>query len=282
MDKSVPDIIAAIIKRYDALLHLNLIVKTDPLRYPLRHYTTQYEQSDYAFITMLCEEEGIVLLVDESSSEPFNLTLCELSAHAIAHPGMIEATYNLEKVFNVSSQTHDYYDPKKPSLDMSHNSKSTTSFLKDNSSTTQLRNELTRHSLKDRLDMMDGSLAKDLNRYGTINAERSYTPNERISGESLDLDLREGMSVTLNDTKVFKQTNAIILSMTYSGFFPNALDELIEEETSQEPQYITTFSAIPSSVTYRPPYTITKPRIEGVHTAIVSKEIKNSPKVRMR
>ncbi|MCX6062365.1 MAG: type VI secretion system tip protein TssI/VgrG, partial [Campylobacterales bacterium] len=278
MDKSVPDIISTLIKRYDALLNLNLTVKTDPLRYPTRHYTTQYEQSDYEFITMLCEEEGIVLLVDESSSEPFNLTLCELTPHAPMHNGMIEATYNLHKAFNVSNQTHDYYDPSKPSLDMSHNSKATTSFLKDNSSTTQLRSELTRHSLKDRLDTMEGSLSKDLNRYGTINAERSYTPNENISGISQELDLKEGINVKLNDTKVFKQTDAIILSVEYNGFFPNALDELINDDHDHKEQYTATFSAIPSTVTYRPPYTITKPKIEGVHTAIVSKGDKETTK----
>jgi len=271
MDKSVSDIISTLIKRYSALLNLNLIVKTDPLRYPIRHYTTQYEQSDYEFITMLCEEEGLVLLLDESSSEPFNLTLCELTPHAPIHNTPIEATYNLEKAFNVSTQNHDYYDPSKPSLDMSHASKSTTSFLKDNSSTTQLRSELTRHSLKDRLDMMEGSLAKDLNRYGSINAERSYTSNERIRGETTELELKEGMSVKLNDTKVFKHTSAIILSVEVRGFFPNALDELIDSEHEQQEQYTATFSAIPAEVTYRPPYTITKPRIDGVHTARVSK-----------
>lgn len=271
MDKSVSDIISILIKRYSALLNLNLIVKTDPLRYPIRHYTTQYEQSDYEFITMLCEEEGLVLLLDESSSEPFNLTLCELTPHAPLHSSAIEATYNLEKAFNVSTQHHDYYDPSKPSLDMSHTSKSTASTLKDNSSTTQLRSELTRHSLKDRLDQMEGSLAKDLNRYGSINAERSYTPNERITGISYDLSLKEGIHVTLSDTKVFKQTNAIILSVHYNGFFPNALDELIDDDHEHREQYTATFKAIPAEVTYRPPYTITKPRIDGVHTARVSK-----------
>ena len=271
MDKSVPDIIATLIKRYDALLNLNLINQTDPLRYPVRHYTTQYEQSDYEFITMLCEEEGLVLLLDERTSEPFNLTLCELTPHAPLHTSAIEATYNLHKAFNVSTQHHDYYDPSKPSLDMSHTSKSTTSFLKDNSSTTQLRSELTRHSLKERLDTLEGSLAKDLNRYGNINAQRSYTPNESITGISQELELKEGINVTLNDTKVFKQTEAIILSVDYNGFFPNALDELLDSDHEQQEQYTATFKAIPADVTYRPPYTITKPRIDGVHTARVSK-----------
>jgi type VI secretion system secreted protein VgrG len=271
MDKSVSDIISTLIKRYTALLNLNLTVQTDPLRYPIRHYTTQYEQSDYEFITMLCEEEGLVLLIDESSSEPFNLTLCELTPHAPIHNTPIEATYNLQKAFNVSTQHHDYYDPSKPSLDMSHTSKSTTSFLKDNSATTQLRSELTRHSLKDRLDTLEGSLAKDLNRYGTLNAERSYTPNELITGISQELELKEGISVKLNDTKVFKQTDAIILSVEYNGFFPNALDELLDSDHEHKEQYTATFNAIPANITYRPPYTITKPRIEGVHTARVSK-----------
>jgi type VI secretion system secreted protein VgrG len=270
-DKNVLDIIKEILGGYNALLNLNLIIKADSRRFSTRHYCTQYAQSDYEFITMLCEEEGLVLIVSSSSHEPYTLTLCELSEHAPAHE-TLECTYNTTKHFEASTHTQDYYDPSKPSLDMSTTKASkSTETLKDNSHSAQLRRELTLLTLQDQLDTFEGSLSKELNRYSTLDSERSYISQLSITGSTNDVTLTDSIALTLNDTKVFKQTNAIILSVHYNGFFPNALDELIDAEHEHKEQYTATFSAIPSEVTYRPPYTITKPRIEGVHTARVSK-----------
>ena len=277
-DKNILDIIKEILGGYKALLNLNLVVKADPLRFSTRHTCTQYAQSDYEFITMLCEEEGLVLIVSSSSNEPYTLTLCELSEHAPSHP-TVESTYNTAKHFEVSTHTQDYYDPSKPSLDMSTTKSSkSTEPLKDNTYSAQLRNDLKLATQQDRLDPFEGSLSKELNRYSTLDSERSYSSQIRITGSTNDITLTDSISLTLNDTKVFKQTNAIILSVEYRGSFPNALDELINTEESESAQYTATFSAIPSSITYRPPYTITKPRIEGVHTAIVSKGDKETSK----
>lgn len=275
-DKNVLDIITEIIGRYEALLHLNLSVKADPLRYSIRHTCTQYAQSDYEFMTMLCEEEGLVLLIDASS--PYNLTLCELSEHALGAE-TIECTYNTSKRFAPSSGVHDYYDPLKPSLDMSTTKLSKSAEpLGDNTYSAQLRNDLKLYTQHDRLEMFEGSLSKDLNRYASLEAQRDYASGFYVEGISTELSMREGIRVTLNDTKVFKRDEVIILSCHYSGSFPNALDELIATEEAPKAQYQVTFRAIPSSITYRPPYSVTKPRIEGVHTALVSKGDKETTK----
>ncbi len=277
-DKNVLDIITEIIGRYEALLHLSLSVKADPLRYSIRHTCTQYAQSDYEFITMLCEEEGLVLLIDSSSSNPYNLTLCELSEHALGTEP-IECTYNTTKRFEPSSQVHDYYDPLKPSLDMSVTKLSKSiEPLKDNTYSAQLRNDLKLYTQHDRLETFEGSLSKDLNRYASLEAQRDYASGFYVEGESKELSMKDGIRVTLNDTKVFKRDDVIILSCRYSGSFPNALDEFINTEEAPKAEYQVTFRAIPSSIVYRPPYTITKPRIEGVHTAIVSKGDKETTK----
>jgi type VI secretion system secreted protein VgrG len=277
-DKNVLDIIKEILGGYSALLNLKVVVKADSHRFSTRHYCTQYEQSDYEFITMLCEEEGLVLIVSSNSNEPYTLTLCELSEHAPTHKSL-ECTFNTSKAFNVSTHTQDHYDPTKPSLDMSTTKSSKPAeTLKDNSFSAQLRRELTHLTQQDQLNPFEGSLSKELTRYSTLDSERSYASQMSITGTSNDITLTDSISLTLNDTKVFKQTNAIILSVHYNGFFPNALDELIDSEHEHQEQYTATFKAIPSTITYRPPYTITKPKIEGVHTAIVSKGDKETTK----
>ncbi len=271
MDKSVPEILTEIIGRYDALLHLSLVNKTDAARFPKRHYTTQYAQSDFEFLTMLCEEEGLVLLVDAFGHDPYTLTLCELGEHAPVVNEKMECSFNQVKTFAASAQVQDYFDTYKPSVDYAVTTGSAMSggSMEDNPSTRELRNELKRHSLRDRLELLEGSRFKDLNRYDALGAQKDFSPALRITGESEELNLFEGIAVTLYDPKVEKEAEAIILEVHYRGKFPNALDEYIEDHGDQ-PQYAVSFTAIPRTLIYRPASTVTKPRIEGVLTAIVS------------
>ena len=270
-DKNVLDIISLILKRYEALLHISLSIKADTKAYPIRHTTTQYFQSDWEFITMLCESEGLVIITDDSSSSPYSLTLCTLNSH-VPKAGALEATYNLSKGFNTSHHTHDHHDPQLPSQDVvAKKSTPSSGILVDNTHTSQLRQELTVASWNDRVELHEGSLAKEQQRSVTLDSLRSYASQVSITGQSTDLSLKSATLVTLNDTKLFTQEQAIILDTTTSGFFPNALDELIESDHEHKEQYTISFKAIPNSITYVPPYTILPPRIDGIHTAIVSK-----------
>ncbi len=278
MDKSVPEIVSEIIGRYDALLHLSLLNKTDPVRFPKRHYTTQYAQSDFDFITMLCEEEGLSLLVDPYSHDPYTLTLCELNEHAPVLNERIGCTFNRSKRFNASAQVQDYFDTYRPSVDFTTETGTAMSggTMEDNASTQELRTALKRQSLRDRIETYDGALQKDLNRYKSIDAQRDFAPSLRITGKSGDLDLFEGCCVTLYDPKVHKEVEAIVLKVKYTGKFPNALDEY-REESKDQPQYIAEFEAIPRSLIYRPESTLSKPRIRSSVTAIVSGGDQDTP-----
>jgi hypothetical protein len=72
--------------------------------------------------------------------------------------------------------------------------------LKDNTYSAQLRNDLKLYTQHDRLEIHEGSLSKDLNRYSALEVERSYASGFSIEGSSNELSMREGIRVTLNDT----------------------------------------------------------------------------------
>jgi len=74
-DQNALEIIQTILGRYKALLHLNVSHHLAPRSLIQREYTTQYNQSDLAFIQMLCEQEGITLWMRaETSPYPVVLT----------------------------------------------------------------------------------------------------------------------------------------------------------------------------------------------------------------
>jgi type VI secretion system secreted protein VgrG len=246
--------------------------KVDPKDYPLRHYTTQYAQSDLDFIKMLLQEEGLVLLLDESSDDPFSVTLCQLNEHAPLLEQKIECSYNIQKSFLPSMQLQDYYDSNRPSLDMQiiNDVDLGESSFKDNGATKQLRQEFKKERLRDRIELLENSLSKDLTRYSTVDSQRELSNALIIKGKTKDLKVKEGLSVKLYDPKVDKSREVIITSVKYDGYFPNALDEHIEDTAKESTQYEVEFQAISKEILYRPSITIDKQKIHGVQTAIVS------------
>ncbi|WP_324172505.1 type VI secretion system Vgr family protein [Sulfurimonas sp.] len=280
-EMNVPDIISSIIAKYSVLLNIQLDVKIDTQTIPKRHTCTQYKQSDFEFIKMLCEEEGYILLIDASSNNPYTVTLCELNEHAPLNTEIIECTYNKVKTFSTSAQAQDYYENKKPSLDFNIQAGQVmhSHTFADNEVTSQLRSDIKKETLRDRLDKLDESLYKDLSRYAKIDAEQGFSQGIRVLGNSEELSVKDGVVLNLKDIKGHKNTQVIVLSVKYKATFPNALDEYAQvADDEKQAQYSVEFIAIPSDVIYRPQVITSKPRIHSIQTAIVSNTDKDTQK----
>eukprot|EP01029_Cantina_marsupialis_P022556 TRINITY_DN550_c0_g1_i5.p1 TRINITY_DN550_c0_g1~~TRINITY_DN550_c0_g1_i5.p1 ORF type:complete len:332 (-),score=-5.29 TRINITY_DN550_c0_g1_i5:34-1029(-) len=174
-EKKTSDIITEIINRYAQILNLKIDIKLDLIKAPIREYTTQYNQSDMEFIQMLCEEEGYSLIIDYSSNDPYTITLCELNEHATVKTYSSTCNFNHSKKFVASYSIEDFYDKDKPSVEYKISSGSSmTSSVEDNESTRQLRVDIKKENLRAKLNLLDESLFKDLNRYNKIEAQREY------------------------------------------------------------------------------------------------------------
>ncbi len=273
-DKKVSDIITEIIGRYNQLLNLKIDVKLDLVTAPVREYTTQYNQSDLDFILMLCEEEGYSLIIDYSSNNPYTLTLCELNEHVMVHTYSSTCSFNHSKEFKASNHIEDFFDKDKPSLEYKTQSGSNiTSSVLDNESTSQLRSDIKRYNLRSKLNLLDESYYKDLNRYTKIDSQREYVKSNIIFGSSEELNINDSLCIELEDERANKKIDSIILEVKYEGFFPNALDEYrqnINPKEKHKLQYEVEFIAIPKDITYKPEIKTSKPKINSILTAIVS------------
>lgn len=292
-DKKTSDLIVEILNRYSAVLNIKIDNKIDTSKEVTREYTTQYNQSDLEFVTMLCQEEGYTLLYhysyeDKESQEkktlnffekPFVFTLCELSDHAKEVKHSAVADFNLSKKFVPTAMVEDYYDEDKPSLDMQTEAGSAldAEVLKDNSTTKQLRANLKKYILRDKLNLLDESLFKDLKRYSQIDAHAHNASARIIEGNSQELFIHDGIAIELHDEKAVKNFDVIITKCHYKLISPNALEEYIQtEDVSQELEYEVTFEAIPQEVIYKPLQTIKKPKVHSSLRAIVSSGVKES------
>ncbi|QKF67313.1 type VI secretion system, syringe needle protein [Arcobacter venerupis] len=273
-DKTVVDIISEIINRYNQLLNIKIDVKIDETLAPKREYVTQYDQSDLEFIQMLCEEEGYSLIIDYSSNDPYSVIVCELNEHAIVKTYSSTCSFNHSKKFKTSNYVEDYYDKNNPSLDykLSYGANINSS-VKDNDSTKQLRTDIKKEKLRDKLNLLDESYYKDLNRYTKIDSQREYSKSNIIKGVSQELNINDSLCITLEDEKANKKIDVIILNVIYKGKFENALDEYrqnVKDNEKHELQYEVEFESIPKDINYKPSISIKKPRINSIVTAIVS------------
>ncbi|MCP4970412.1 MAG: type VI secretion system tip protein VgrG, partial [Arcobacter sp.] len=273
-DKKTSDIISEIFARYSQLLNIQLDIKLDLITAPIREYTTQYNQSDLDFILMLCEEEGYSLIIDYSSNNAYTLSLCELNEHVNVHTYSSTCSFNHSKEFKPSNSIQDYYDKDKASLDYKtqYGSNITTS-IEDNESTSQLRTDIKKYKLRDKLNLLDESYYNDLHRYTKIDSQREYVQSNIIEGTSQELNIQDSLCINLEDERSNKQLDSIILEVKYEGFFPNALDEYkqsVNEKEKHKLQYEVEFKAIPKDIIYKPEIKTIKPRIDGILTAKVS------------
>lgn len=271
-DKKVSDVILTIINRYKELLNLNVEVKIDLLNEPTREYLTQYNQSDLEFIQMLCEEEGYSLIIDYSSNNPYNLILCELNEHSIVKTYSSTCSFNQKKEFKTSHLVQDFYDKDNPSSEYkSSYGMNINSSIKDNDSTKQLRADLIKEKFRNKLNLFNESYYKDLNRYLKIDSQREYVQSNTIFGKSQELNIQDALCIILEDEKANKKVDSIILKVKYQGYFPNALDEYKQDNNeNKKMQYEVEFEAIPKDISYKPPISVKKPKINSILTAIVS------------
>lgn len=284
-DKKTSELIVEILSRYGGLLNIEIENKIDNTTEPLKEYTTQYNQSDLEFITMLCYEEGYSLVYHYAQDEKdffnnsFVFTLCELNEHCKIIEHSAVADFNLSKKFVQTHTIENYYDEDKPSLDMttSFGSSLDTQMLKDNETSKQLRSQLKNYKLRDKLNTLDESLFKDLKRYTQIDATSNMAQSRMITSTSEELFIQDCIAIELHDERAHKNVEVIILKCEYNILSPNALDEYVQKgDFVDELQYEVHFTAIPKEVIYKPVQTIQRPKIDSVQTAIVSQGVKES------
>ena len=273
-EKKVSDIIVEILNRYKQLLNINIEVKLDLIKAPIKEYTTQYNQSDLDFILMLCEEEGYSLIIDYSNNNPYSIILCELNEHATVHSYSSTCSFNHSKEFKATNIIEDYYDKDKPSLEYkTQTGSSISSSIKDNESTKQLRNDIKRNNFRNKLNLLDESYYKDIQRYTKIQSQREYVKSNIIKADSQELNIQDSLCIKLEDEKINKSLETIIIKVEYKGFFPNALDEYkqnINEKEKHKLQYEVNIEAIPKDINYKSPIKTKKPKINSTLTAKVS------------
>jgi type VI secretion system secreted protein VgrG len=269
-EMSVPEIIEQVIKVTNPILGLEVESKLDPQSFPKRETCTQYNQSDAEFILMLAQEEKFAVSFISDNNAPYKIVLSNINEHAKKLDEAVPGTFNRAKYFTPTYHKENFYDFESPSLDYTTENgvKAEPQEIKDNDESSKLRNELTVQSIRDRLELMEGSRSKDLTRYTKFDAAAAYSPAEVMNGSSESLFVDAGLFASLAEKHTTSKADVILTSAKIEAIFPNALDEYAD--TKREYAFNVDFEAISATTPYIPDTKIVKPLISGVQTAIVS------------
>ena len=154
---------------------------------------------------MLCQKEGYSLIFDYGSNNPYVITLCELNEHAINYKFPSSSNFNHSKTFYGTFFVEDFYDLDNPSLEYKvNNGSNINSSVNDNQSSKQLRIDLQKEKFRDKLNLLDESFYKDLNRYTNIDSLRLYSKINQIMANSQELHIKDSICINLEDEKAIK------------------------------------------------------------------------------
>ncbi|MBS3919724.1 MAG: type VI secretion system tip protein VgrG [Deltaproteobacteria bacterium] len=234
--------------------------------YPEREYCVQYRETDFDFVSRLCEEEGIFyffehardkhVLVFGDSTVAYQTIEGEEEITFNPAIGMVpgqEFVYHLafsQKVFSGKMTRRDF-NFEKPTLDL-------TSKEQDKS-----YQKLEVYDYPGRY--VEENRGKGLTK---VRLEESITFKEKAEGKSNSPRLTPGFKFKLIDheRQSFNQ-EYLLAEIRHEGQQPQALQELADPK--EKFSYTNGFISIPSSVVFRPERKTPKPVVKGIQTAVV-------------
>lgn len=271
---SAYEIIDRLLKRYRTLLKIDFHSNIDPRKFIKRAFTTQYGQSDLAFIQMLCEQEGVSLWMKEVT-RPFVIRLAHINE---TYQGLTEAlicSFEQSKTFAPSHSVEGYFDFRVPSKRYARSIGKTplSKSLDENPHSAQLRHDL---QLMRQHNKLEDPYDKAITEHASIGALMGYSNTELLTGKSHLLSTQVGNGGVLVDNKAGKEKEAIFTTVRMQGYFPAVLEQYAPELNAIEDyHFVCAFEASPKGTVFIPDYESVKPVIHSAVTAIVSASEKN-------
>ncbi len=262
--KSVPDIVRQVLKEA-GISELDVAFQLTG-RYPPREYCTQYHESDLAFISRLMEQEGLFYffqhhvdhhkLVITDSNNAFASIAGDENVRFRSYTGLVageDSIYEFMQGPDIRPGKvvlRDYnFEKSRLRLEAEAKAKSFNE-LEQYEYTTQFT------------EPAQGSRYADLRQKGQQYDQ--VTAVGRSDCGRLWAGTRFRMKEHPRDNFNLEYT---LIKTTFLGRQPQSLDE---GSSSEGPQFVVDFTAIPSSIPYRPPTTHYAPKILGAQTAMVT------------
>ena len=263
---TVPDIVGTILKEAGIKEKENFAFRVKRGDYEPREYCVQYRETDLDFISRLLEEEGIFYFFEHTDQKHL-LVFGDSTVNYKPIPGDPKVVFNptggmvvreesvYQFAFSRQIRSGKYtlkdFNFEKPDLDLTAEDKSAS------------HQELEVYDYPG--DYVEQAPGK---RLAKIRLEEGVMFKDLTKGNSSCPRFTPGFTykMTKHEHGQFNK-EYLLIRLVHTGTQPQVLQELADSGSTFS--YSNEFSAIPSSVTFRPERDTPKPIVEGVHTAIV-------------
>ncbi|WPH16172.1 type VI secretion system Vgr family protein [Variovorax paradoxus] len=269
-DQTVPEIVAAVLGRYGHPMEQKLSRSYRPWT-----YCVQYHESDFDFISRLCEHEGIyyhfrheaeqhvLVFADDIASAHSPLPGGEtVRYHPHEKAGMTGGLEASERIYEWASSDevrpghyfNDDYDFEKPRAELSHLRQMPPGHDHDDFERYEWPGGFTQHD--------DGET------YARIRTEEQLSERSRVTGRANRRDLAPGCTFTLtHHPREDQNREHLLISVDYD--LQENLQASEGAHASEGSVQRFAFEAQPTSYAWRPPRTTAKPWTDGPQTALV-------------
>jgi len=265
-NKTVPDIVGTILNEAGIKEKENFSFRVKKGDYEPREYCVQYRETDLDFISRLLEEEGIFYFFEHTDQKHL-LVFGDSTVNYKPIPGEPKVVFNptggmvvreeavhqfaFSRQIRSGKYTLRDFNFEKPTLDLTAQDKATS------------HQELEVYDYPgEYLEQAPGK------RLAKIRLEEAVMFKDLATGNSSCPRFTPCFTyqMTKHEHSQFNK-EYLLIRMVHNGTQPQVLEELADSDSTFS--YANEFSAIPSSVTFRPGRDTPKPIVEGVQTAIV-------------
>ncbi|CAN7544896.1 type VI secretion system Vgr family protein [Variovorax paradoxus] len=269
-DQTVPEIVAAVLGRYGYPMEQKL-----SRSYRVWTYCVQYRESDFDFVSRLCEHEGIyfwfrheaeqhvLVFADDIASSHAPLPGGEtVRYHPHENAGMTGGLEASERIYEWACSDevrpghyfNDDYDFEKPRAELSHLRQMPPGHDHDDFERYEWPGGFTQHD--------DGES------YARLRTEEQLSERSRVTGRANRRDLAPGSTFTLtHHPREDQNRQHLLLAVDYD--LQENLQASEGAHASEGSVQRFAFEAQPTSYAWRPPRTTAKPWTEGPQTALV-------------
>ncbi|HSC69463.1 MAG TPA: type VI secretion system tip protein TssI/VgrG [Cellvibrio sp.] len=232
-------------------------------------YCVQYQESDFHFISRMLEQEGLFYFFEHKADKHI-LHIADNSAAFV---------FLDEKVIEHSSgsRTKDFINAWQHRFQYCSGAFAQTDYNFENANLSLLTEtptsiKLSNNSALERFEFpgnyTESQRGQNLTRIRMQQEEAGYQAVSAASDLHL-LEVGKKFKLRSDEAAADDKKNFVVAEIRHEAFEGSYLDESNKAEAGGESRYQNYFVCIPEEVTYRPPLRTTKPRIDGVQTAMV-------------
>jgi type VI secretion system secreted protein VgrG len=272
LDKTVPEIIEIVLKEA-GLTGVDYDISGLQGEYRKWPYKCQYSETHLDFISRLLERDGIYYYFSEGDVGE-KIIFCDhlLDQDAIALPDVLYSPVSSMEINTLGNTVHSFISQQKrvpyKVLVKDYNDDSPTVDIKGEAIIDPDANQ---HS-EVYVWGQNIESTEEGQQLATVRAEEIRAGKKTYHGESSVIRLLSGFNFTLKEH--FRQScnqEYLLLTLSHEGSDPSALN-FSDDNSQQQRVYVNQFSAISSSVQFRPVQVTPRPEIHGTLNAFIDAE----------